>query len=96
MNQKSEEARGALRIIKFTQIAGIVIAVFLLVGAIWVWSSAMTAEATGHEYVFPASSIRDISLAAAGIILLTAGISLWSVDRAAKALQGVSTDKTRE
>jgi len=93
MNKKHKEGKDALTIIKFAAIAGIVMAVLCFGAAIWVWSSAITAEATSHQSVYPAESMRDALVGSGVFILIVASISLSSVGKIAKALQGMSTDE---
>ena len=96
MNKKLKEGKKALSLIKFAAIFGIAVAVICFVGAIWVWSSALTAEATSHQSVYPAESMRDALVVGGVSLLIVAGISLSSIGKIAKALQGMSTDEDDE
>jgi hypothetical protein len=69
VNKKLKEGKQALNLIKWAAIIGIAVAVICFGGAIWVWSSALTAEATSHQSVYPAESMRDV-LVFGGVFLL--------------------------
>ena len=96
MKKKLKEGKQAISLIKCAAIIGIGVAVVCFGGAIWVWSSAITAEATSNQLVYPAESMRDALVVGGVFLLIVAGMALGSIGKIAKALQGMSTDEDED
>lgn len=72
MNKKLKEGKRALSSIKFAAIFAVVAAVICFGAVIWVWSSELTVETTSHQSVYPAESMRDVSVVGGVLLLIVA------------------------